>query len=103
VVGSWKVDHEFGRETIEFRADGTFVQTMSDSGGSSVTNEGHWEFRKGDVDGAVVHLESAICFADPSGHRSADRTPIKLDLLAVREWGRLTLSFNPDFEGFTRL
>jgi len=104
LVGSWSVRHELGREDIELRPDGTFLQTLVDMSGQSRQLSGRWDLAKGHNGGSVVHLESAISFNDRIDRKTSLATaqPSSFDLYAVRDWGRLMLEFDPDLEGFRK-
>ncbi|MEX1244990.1 MAG: hypothetical protein WEF99_09435 [Thermoanaerobaculia bacterium] len=101
LVGQWRVDHAFGRELLNLKNDGSFDQTLTHKSGKSQHSSGRWDVKLDDGQ-SVVHLQSAIIFGDPFGKPSNELTPGDWDLRAVTVWGKLTLEFNPDLEGFTR-
>ena len=104
LVGSWSVKNEFGHETLDLRADGTFSQELVDSSGHSRRNDGRWDLRPGSRE-SILHLQSAISLLDQADRQTTDVAslrPSDVDLHAMREWGRLTLEFDPDLEGFTK-
>ena len=91
-------------ETLDLRADGTFVSAIDFAAGGRATDSGSWKLvaRKSRLRGAEVVLLNALETCSVFGEkiekpRRADRT-----IEAMHEYGRTVLLFNPDIEGFTR-
>ena len=103
LIGTWEVDHEFGRETLVLAGDGTYKQIFTHSDGRIVENAGRWS-RGTDarlsLSGLKVILRDARVFDSPSGDR--EKRKYDRELEAVTEWGRTMLVFNPDLPGFLR-
>ena len=104
LFGLWKVDY-VGHETLELRADGSFTQSVVDIDGHSRKVDGRWDVGQGARGETVIRLQSAINSLDRvrEGSSLADIQPSALELYAVSEWGTLTLEFDPDSEGFTKV
>ena len=104
VVGTWSTAHNFGRETITLAADHSYSQSCTATSGSLVTNTGRWTLVTAQTAGlgSTLELQAALVFVTAFGERAEAPTPRTVQLEALRNWGRLELSFNPDLPGFTK-
>ena len=95
LVGAWKVEHNFGTETLVLLADGTYTQKLVKKGRQSTENKGDWELRLSEL---ILH--DALVFSTPFGEREPNAPRRDWTLDTLHEWGRLILSFSPDLPGF---
>jgi hypothetical protein len=104
LVGTWSTAHNFGQETLTLAADHSYSQSCTATSGSLVTNTGRWTLvtAKAACSGSMLELQAALVFVTPFGERADAPTPRTVQLEALRNWGRLELSFNPDLPGFTK-
>src|ERR1035437_7426872 len=102
VAGTWKVQHNFGTETLTIATNGTFTQMLVEKNGRASQNQGHWELVPvaEKVSGSQVLLHDALVFSTPFGERELDTHRADWKLEVLHEWGRLILCFNPDLPGF---
>jgi hypothetical protein len=104
LVGTWSTAHNFGRETLTLAADHSYSQCCKATSGSLVKNTGRWTLVTAQAAGrgSTLEFQAALVFVTPFGERADGPTPRTVRLEALRNWGRLELSFNPDLPGFTK-
>jgi hypothetical protein len=104
IVGKWKVEHNFGTETLTFSSNGTYLQRLVEKNGNVIENRNRWELQSSEeiLSDTKVILHNAFIFWTPFGERETQQENQDWTLEAVTEWGRLILSFSPDLPGFIR-
>ena len=104
LTGRWKGDWQCGVETLDLRADGTYVAAIDFAGGGRVTDAGSWKLapKKNRLRGAEVVLQNALETCSVFGEKIEKPSRGDRALEAMHEYGRTVLLFNPDIEGFTR-
>lgn len=104
LVGTWSTAHNFGRETLTLATDQSYSQSCTATSESLVTNTGRWTLVTAQVAGrgSTLELQAALVFVTAFGERADATIPRTVKLEALRNWGRLELSFNPDLPGFTK-
>jgi hypothetical protein len=91
-------------ETLELKADGTFVYAIDFAAGGRATDSGRWRIapKAESLVGAHVVLQNALDTCSAFGERAVQPARRDRELETIWEWGRMILSFNPDVQGFTR-
>ena len=106
LIGTWRVERECGKETLELRADKSYVQSIEYAASGRASHSGKpWRMKPATsrLEGGSVVLQNGVLFCDPFDKKLAEPQPIpELQLTTIWEWGRLRLSFNPDLAGFAR-
>jgi hypothetical protein len=104
LVGSWRVVWDCGTESLELKSDATYRQGMDYAGGGHATHSGTWRItpKQSVLEGAQVVLTDASEFCSAFGEKLKPPVGGDRQLEAVWEWGRVTLNFNPDIQGFER-
>jgi hypothetical protein len=105
VVGAWREEWECGVETLVFESDGTYTYTVEFAVGGRATDSGQWKIipKTDFLEGAHVVLKNALDLCSPFGEKVTEPQREDLPLVASWEYGRLTLSYDPDSAGFTRI
>jgi hypothetical protein len=105
LIGQWQVDWECGKESLELKADGSFIQEIDYAGGGHAIHTGKaWKVTpmpSSSVPGQVV-LEDGADFCD-FGKRLKEPRLGERRLATVWEWGYFILQFNPDTVGFVQI
>jgi hypothetical protein len=104
LAGRWTVEWTCGLETLDLSADGTYTYKVTYEAGGQMTDAGRWKLiaKTGRLDGAHVVLQNALETCTWSGDRALSHVRDDRQLEAMWEWGRPTLLFDPDTQGFTR-
>jgi len=104
LTGRWKVDWKCGVETLDLRADGTYVYAIEFAAGGRATDSGSWRLMPGKsrLRGAEVVLLNAIETCSVFGEKTEKASRGDRSLEAMHEYGRTLLLFNPDIQGFAR-
>lgn len=104
LTGRWKVDWKCGVETLNLRADGTYVYDIEFAAGGRATDSGSWRLvaRKSRLRGAEVVLLNALETCSVFGEKIEKVSRGDRSLEAMYEYGRTLLLSNPDIEGFAR-
>jgi hypothetical protein len=104
LIGKWQVEWKCGKETLEFRTDKTYTQGIEYAAGGRADHSGAWRVtaKESHLEGGHVVLQDALEFCTVFGEKLPVAQRADRSLETIWEWGRLTLSFNPDDAGFTR-
>jgi hypothetical protein len=104
LIGKWEVEWRCGKETLEFRADKTYTQEIEYAAGGRADQSGAWRVtaKESYLEGGHVVLQGAVEFCSAFGEKLPVPQKTERKLETIWEWGRLTLSFNPDEPGFTK-
>ena len=105
LTGKWAVEWNCGTETLELKADGSYVQAIDYADGSHARHSGTtWQVtpKSSRFEGAHVVLQDAEAYCATFGEKLAAPERGDRRLETIWEWGRVILSFNPDIPGFER-
>jgi hypothetical protein len=104
LVGTWRVEWQCGKETLELRRDKTYGQQIEYAGGGRANHSGVWRTKPkpSRLEGSRVVLQDAMTFCAAFGEKLPTPQRGDRELETIWEWGRVTLSFNPDLPGFLR-
>ena len=106
LIGSYKVDHNFGSEELTLREDMTFMQRLDLKDGVGLTNEGLWSVEKGNpgdaFSGSKAKLHGGLMFSNWRGDRVPQPIREDISLLIEWVWGRVELTFSPDLPGYRK-
>jgi len=104
LVGKWRVVWQCGTEDLELKPDASYVQTVEYAKGGHATHSGTWKLtpKESRLEGAHVVLQDAVTFCSVSGDKFPEPERGDRRVETIWEWGRMILSFNPDWQGFTR-
>ncbi len=105
VIGIWQVNWNCGIERLELKRGRSYVQDIEYRGGGHATHIGHtWRVipKESILNSGYVVLQDAVEFCSVFGVKLAKPETGDRQLATVWEWGRLILSFNPDWQGFER-
>lgn len=106
LVGTWRVQRECGKETLELHADRTYVQSIEYAAGGRASHSGpSWKTKPATsrLDGGRLVLHDAVMLCSMTGEKLTQPQSVpQLELATIWEWGRMTLSFDPDLAGFVR-
>lgn len=104
LVGVWGVVWECGTERLDLKSDATYIQHIDYASGGTATRGGTWRVAPGEsrVEGGQIVLKDAMQFCSVLGEKLPKPEQTDRQLETIWEWGRLTLSFYPDIQGFER-
>jgi len=105
LTGKWAVEWNCGKETLELKADGSYMQAIDYADGSHASHSGTtWQVtaKSSRLEGAHVVLKDAEDYCTTFGAKLAAPERGDRQLETIWEWGRVILSFNPDIQGFER-
>ena len=104
LIGKWHVEWNCGKETLELKADNTYVHEIEYAAGGRASHSGVWRMTPtpSRLEGGHVVLQDAVEYCSPAGEGLPARERMDRRLETIWEWGRVILSFNPDIQGFER-
>jgi hypothetical protein len=104
LIGSWRVEWKCGTEKLELGENAVYTQHINYAAGGTETNSGTWTVATGKslLSGSKLILKDAVEFCSVFGEKPPQTVRGERQLEAIWEWGRVTLSFNPDSQGFER-
>lgn len=101
----WQVDWSCGIERLELKEGRSYVQSIEYRGGGHATHTGRtWKVtpKESLLDSGHLVLQDAVEFCSVFGDKLTKPENGDRQLATDWEWGRLILSFNPDWQGFER-
>jgi hypothetical protein len=105
LVGKWRVVWNCGTEDLDLKSDMSYVLEIEYARGGHAKHVGTWCVtpKESRFEGAHVVLQDAVTFCSPFGEKLTQPVRGERKLETVWEWGRMILSFSPDWQGFERL
>ncbi len=94
-----------GTEELDLKADMSYVHEIEYTNGGHAKHNGIWKVtqKESTLEGGHVVLEEAVEFCSAFGEKLKQPERGERKLETVWEWGRMILSFNPDWQGFERV